>query len=135
MRLSQYDEVNFHDTFDDTDLAVKQAVHRTIVRVTSDLERWSYNTAVAALMELLNTVSKQARSDHGAHRETLDDSLNIMLKLLAPMAPHITAELWEQRLPGEKSVHLQSWPVADPCLLYTSPSPRDRTRSRMPSSA
>jgi len=116
VRLSQYDEVNFHDTFDDTDLAVKQAVHRTIVRVTSDLERWSYNTAVAALMELLNTVSKQARSDHGAHRETLDDSLNTMLKLLAPMAPHITAELWEQRLPGEKSVHLQSWPVADPAL-------------------
>jgi leucyl-tRNA synthetase len=116
VRLSQYDEVNFHDTFDDTDLAVKQAVHRTIDRVTSDLERWSYNTAVAALMELLNTVSKQARSDQGAHRETLDESLNIMLKLLAPMAPHITAELWEQRLPLEKSVHLQSWTVADPAL-------------------
>jgi len=33
------------------------------------------------------------------------------------MAPHITAELWEQRHPGEKSVHQQSWPVADPAML------------------
>ncbi|HUV57833.1 MAG TPA: leucine--tRNA ligase [Acidimicrobiales bacterium] len=116
-RLSQYDEVNFHDTIDDDDLAVRQAVHRTIVKVTEDLERWSYNTAVAAMMELLNTVSKWARSEHGAERSVLDDSLETLLTLLAPMAPHITAEIWESRYPGRPGVHLQTWPVADPELV------------------
>ena len=116
-RLSQYDEVHVHDTIDDDDLAVRQAVHRTIVKVTDDLERWSYNTAVAALMELLNTMSKWARSDHGAERSVLDDSLDTLLTLLAPMAPHITAEIWESRYPGRPGVHLQSWPVADPELV------------------
>ena len=45
-------------TADERDLAVRQAAHRTIARVTRDFERWSYNTAVAAIMELFNTVSK-----------------------------------------------------------------------------
>jgi leucyl-tRNA synthetase len=116
-RLAEYDEVNFHESFDDSDLAVRQALHRTIARVTEGFERWSYNTAVAAMMELLNTVSKWARSEHGAERTTLDEAIDTMLKLLAPMAPHITAEMWEQRHAAEPSVHLQSWPVADPELV------------------
>ena len=116
-RLAEYDEVNFHADYDDSDLAVRQALHRSIVRVTEGLDRWSYNTAVAALMELLNTVSKWARSEHGAERATLDEALDTMLKLLAPMAPHVTAEMWEQRHSDEPSVHLQSWPVADPELV------------------
>jgi leucyl-tRNA synthetase len=40
-----------------------------------------------------------------------------MAKLLAPMTPHITAELWEERHPDQPSVHLLSWPVADPALV------------------
>jgi leucyl-tRNA synthetase len=116
-RLCEEHEVAFHDTFDEGDLAVRQAVHRTVQRVTDDFERWSYNTAVAALMELLNTVSKWARSDHGAERGVFDEAVATMLKLLAPMSPHVTAEIWEQRLPGESSVHQQSWPVADPSLV------------------
>jgi leucyl-tRNA synthetase len=116
-RLVNYDEVNFHNEFDDSDFAVRQAIHRTIARVTQDFERWSYNTAVAAIMELVNTVSKWARSGHGAERSTLDEALDTLLKLLAPMTPHITAELWERRHPNELTVHLQSWPVADPALV------------------
>jgi leucyl-tRNA synthetase len=116
-RLARHEGFSFHDDFDDSDLAVRQALHRTIAKVTEGCERWSYNTAVAALMELLNTVSKWARSDEGAHEETLDEAIDAMLKLLAPMAPHITAEVWESRHPGEPSVHLQTWPVADPGLV------------------
>jgi leucyl-tRNA synthetase len=92
-------------------------VHRTIARVSDGLERWSYNTSVAALMELLNTLSKWARRREGAHRATLDESLDLMLRLLAPMAPHITAEMWQERHPNEGSVHAQSWPLADPAML------------------
>jgi leucyl-tRNA synthetase len=116
-RLSQYDEVNFHDGLDDGDVIVRQSLHRTIAKVTEGLERWSYNTAVASLMELLNTLSKWARSGHGANREVLDESMEVLMKLLAPMAPHITAEIWEMRFPDRASVHLQAWPVADPLML------------------
>lgn len=120
VRLAQYHECNFHDERTAADDEVVREVHRTIVRVTEDLDKWSYNTAVAALMELLNTISKQARSAEGAHRETLDECLDLLLRLLAPMAPHITAELWETRHPGEPSVHAQNWPVADPALVVRS---------------
>jgi leucyl-tRNA synthetase len=116
-RLANYDDVNIHEEFDDTDLAVRQAVHRTIEKVTHGMERWSYNTSVAAVMELVNTVSKWARSNEGAHPTTLEEAIDTLLKLLAPMTPHITAELWEARHPNELSVHLQPWPQADPALV------------------
>ena len=116
-RLAHYDECFFHDARTPEDEEVRREVHRTIAKVTAGMENWSYNTAVAALMELLNTISRWARRPEGAHRATLDESLDLMLRLLAPMAPHITAELWEQRHPGEPSVHATSWPLADPALV------------------
>jgi leucyl-tRNA synthetase len=117
VRLWNDYDVNYHDVADEGDLVVRQEAHRTIVRVTNDFERWSYNTAVAALMELLNTISKAARSERGIEKATLQDSLDILVTLLAPMAPHITAELWEARHPEQPSVHLMAWPVADPALV------------------
>src|SRR5487761_2357515 len=116
-RLAHYDECFFHDAQTPEDEEVRREVHRSIAKVTAGMENWSYNTAVAALMELLNTISRWARRPEGAHRATLDVSLDLMLRLLAPMAPHITAELWEQRHPGEPSVHATSWPLADPALV------------------
>jgi leucyl-tRNA synthetase len=116
-RLSQNHEVNFHEGVDDSDDEVRRAVHRTIDKVTYDLEHWGHNTAVAALMELLNAISKWARSDHGAERATLDEAIDTLVMLLAPMVPHVTAEIWEERHSGEKSVHQQGWPVADPELV------------------
>ncbi len=119
----------------ETDSTVRRAVHRTIDDVARDLERWSYNTAVAHLMELLNTVQRYGRdggagsggrggagnghdgAGAGAHADVWNEALDALLGLLAPMTPHVTAELWEQRHPGEPSVHLQSWPTADPELV------------------
>jgi leucyl-tRNA synthetase len=116
-RLWHYHDVHFHDVSNGTDYAVRQATHRTIARVTIDLDRWSFNTAVAAIMELYNTASKVARSPEGIERATLDEALEVMVKLLAPMTPHITAELWQERHPDQPSVHLLAWPVADPALV------------------
>jgi leucyl-tRNA synthetase len=113
---NEYD-VTFHEGDAPSDLAVRQATHRTIARVTNDFERWSYNTAVAAMMELLNTVSKAARSDEGISHAAFVESTDTMALLLAPMAPHITAELWETRHPDQPSVHALSWPSADPALV------------------
>jgi leucyl-tRNA synthetase len=116
-RLSEYDEVNFHDAVDDADVEVRRALHRAIAAVTESYERWSYNIGVAELMQLFNTVSKAARGEHGIERTTLDEAIDTIVKLLAPMAPHVTAEIWESRFPDLASVHLQSWPVADPELV------------------
>jgi leucyl-tRNA synthetase len=84
---------------------LRRATHRLIERVSGEYERWSYNTAVAAVMEFTNLLYKR-----GATEEAID----AMLLLMAPMAPHITAELWEQRRGGH--IHTESWPVADPEL-------------------
>ncbi|HSZ38317.1 MAG TPA: leucine--tRNA ligase [Acidimicrobiales bacterium] len=101
----------------DADRLVRQAVHRTIADVTRDLERWSYNTAVAHCMELLNALQHYAREDVGVHQEVWSEALGALLRLLAPLTPHVTAELWEHLWPGEPSVHLQRWPEYDPELV------------------
>jgi len=119
-RLSHYDECFFHDEITLDDEEVRREVHRTIAKVTDGFERWSYNTCVAAIMELLNTISRWARRTEGAHRATLDESLDILLRLLAPMTPHVTAELWEERHPGGPGVHATTWPEADPTLVAHS---------------
>ncbi|QGG95684.1 leucine--tRNA ligase [Actinomarinicola tropica] len=97
------------------DEAIERATHQLIVRITDEFERWSYNTAVAGCMELVNELYRYAQSDDGARRETLDEAVDTLLKVMAPMTPHITAELWERR--HGDSVHTQTWPTADPSKL------------------
>ena len=116
-RLAELEDVVWRDTADETDLAICRATHKTIVRVTDGFEKWGYNTGVAALMELLNALSKWARDGHGAHRVTFDEALDTMCLLLAPMAPHVAAELWARRHGDDQLVHAQSWPTADPAML------------------
>jgi leucyl-tRNA synthetase len=114
------------------DRAVRRAVHRTVADVSRDLERWSYNTAVAHCMELLNLLQRYARdgggdgsadgndgppAGPGVHADVWNEALDALLSLLAPLTPHVTAELWEHRHPGEPSVHLQRWPIPDPELI------------------
>jgi leucyl-tRNA synthetase len=104
------------------DRAVRQAVHRTVADVTRDLERWSYNTAVAHCMELLNLLRSYlhtgGESDGaGPHAVIWSEALDALVGILAPLTPHVTAELWERRHPGEPSIHLQPWPVYDPDLV------------------
>jgi leucyl-tRNA synthetase len=90
------------------DAQLERATHRLIAEVSGDFDRWSYNTAVAACMEFTNLLTKRGGGDAFA--------IDSLLKLMAPMVPHVTAELWERRHPGEH-VHAQPWPVADPALV------------------
>jgi leucyl-tRNA synthetase len=85
---------------------VERAAHRLIERVTDEYERWSYNTAVASFMEFTNLLYKQGSTPF---------AIDTLLKLLAPMAPHVSAELWSLRHDGEH-IHELVWPVADPEL-------------------
>ena len=86
--------------------AVDRAAHRLIAKVSDDYERWSYNTAVAALMEFTNLVYRDGATDF---------AVDTMLLLMAPMTPHLAAELWERRR-GDH-VHAEPWPKADPVLV------------------
>ena len=94
-----------------------RATHKLVERVTRDLERWSYNTAVAALREFTNVVYRYTQAGTGARRATLDKSVDTLLLLLAPLAPHMSSELWELRHGQGARLHAQRWPVADPAML------------------
>ena len=97
------------------DLDILRALHRLIVKVDEVFERWSYNTAVASFMEFTNELYRYAQSEEGADSAVLAECVDTLLLLMAPMAPHITAELWELRRGGH--IHEQAWPVADQSLL------------------
>jgi leucyl-tRNA synthetase len=116
-RLATAEGVTLRDDERPSDLELRRVTHRTIAKVSEDIERWSYNTAVAALMELTNAVSREAHSPAGAGRAAYDEAIDTLLHLLAPMAPHVAAELWERRHPGETALHQRRWPEADPELV------------------
>jgi leucyl-tRNA synthetase len=94
------------------DADVDRAVHRTIAKVTQDLQTESFNTAVAAMMELSNALQR-------ASGPSRDDGVATLLLLLAPFAPYMTEELWERRA-GSGSIHQQSWPTYDPKIAAAS---------------
>jgi leucyl-tRNA synthetase len=97
------------------DAQLERERHATIQRVTHSFERFSFNTAVAALMELSNTLSR-AIEDKTASRLVCEEAFDTLLRLLHPMAPHITAELWERRDHVEDIVDTD-WPQYDESKL------------------
>ena len=93
-------------------------VNQTIQRVTRDLGEKSFNTAIAALMELTNALSV-SREKGNVTDENWEFATKTLLLLLAPIAPHISEELW-QRSGKENSIHLESWPTIDKSALIVS---------------
>ena len=93
------------DTSGPRDVDVDRAVHRTIKKVSEDIDDYAFNTAIAAMMELSNTLQHAS----GPSREA---GIATLILLLAPFAPYITEELWQRR-GGSGSVHRQSWPAFD----------------------
>ncbi|MBI4642615.1 MAG: leucine--tRNA ligase [Deltaproteobacteria bacterium] len=92
----------------------RHKVHQTIQKVTGDIEdRFHFNTAIAAVMELINAFY-QGVEDHSQEEKALPvfrEALEAVLKLLYPMVPHITEELWEA-LGYNTSLQLTPWPQA-----------------------
>ena len=84
--------------------------HETIAKVTDDIgRRFAHNTAIAAVMELINEVAKDPAAP-GARF-----AVETALSLIQPAAPHIAEELWERL--GHERLWEQAWPVADPAML------------------
>ncbi len=96
----------------DPDLALLRKANWAIDKVSGDLRRFAFNTAIAAVMELLNEAS---RLRDVAHEKTLRFALASAASLLFPFAPHVSAEVYE-RLTGER-VWEQPWPEPDRALL------------------
>ncbi|MBV9120848.1 MAG: class I tRNA ligase family protein [Chloroflexi bacterium] len=90
---------------------VLRALHQTIRDVTQRIEEFRFNTAVAKLHELVNLLGSA-----GCSAETVD----VLLILLAPIAPHLAEELWSIRKPGQGSIHQQRWPAHDERLAAVS---------------
>ena len=99
-------------TSDDASLALRRSAHQTIVKVDHDMMAFKWNTAVAALMTLRNDLL-DARRNASVTPDAWNEAVEILLVLLAPIAPHVTEELWTSRGHAE-SVHLQPWPESDP---------------------
>ncbi len=96
--------------------AIERLRNKTIKRVTEDLSNFRFNTALAALMECNNVLVKQ-QNEPVAHTAAYRKALETMLQLLAPMAPHITEELWHQTGHTD-SIHLSDWPSYDEALTH-----------------
>jgi len=86
---------------------LKRTTHQTIKKVSDDFEAYAFNTIISSLMILTNDLQKYRETTAGGPE--WDEAVNTLLKLMAPVAPHIAEELWARRgMPY--SIHQQSWP-------------------------
>lgn len=105
-----HDKTQYHE--------LKRIVHQTTKRVTLDIQDMGFNTAIAALMELVNELYK-LKTMLPLGSTDWSTALQTTVQLVAPFAPHIAEELWHQ-LGNQSSVHTSQWPSWDENLLETT---------------
>ena len=104
------------DALNEPQRDLRRAVHQTIAKVSDDIgRRYTFNTAIAAVMELMNRVVKFP-SETPTDRAVIQEALDAVVLLLAPIVPHICHRLWCE-LGHESAVVDQQWPVADQSLM------------------
>ena len=96
--------------------ALLKAAHRTLKGVSEDHEGFRWNTIVAKLMELTNLLMRY-RGTEAASTDAWTEATRMLLLMLAPVAPHISEELWSRQLATTDaewtSIHSQAWPIFD----------------------
>ena len=96
--------------------ALRRKLHETIAKVSDDIgRRYTFNTAVAAVMELLNAINRAAGGAPGL-QAVRQEALEAIVLMLSPIVPHITHELW-QALGHENAVVDEPWPAVDESAL------------------
>lgn len=90
--------------------ALRRKVHQTLKAVTRDFEAFEFNTIVSGLMELSNEMVSTKAALYGS--PAWDEAVEIYVKMLAPVAPHISEEIWE-RMGRSYSIHTSRWPKVD----------------------
>ena len=88
-----------------------RVLHQTVRKCYNDLDRFKFNTAIAALMEFSNHLNR-VWADASVDAETWRECVEKFLLMLAPIAPHISEELWE-RTGRQYSIHQQRFPIWD----------------------
>lgn len=99
--------------YSDSD-AVQNLLHITIKKVGDDIENFKFNTAISSLMILLNTIEKE--------QHVSEKTYQTLVQLIAPFAPHMTEELWQETLKMSHSIHMSEWPLFDAAKLVASTS-------------
>ena len=97
---------------DDVKKTLRRKVHQTLQSVTHDFEEFEFNTIISSLMELMNEMYK-AREAGAVGSDEWTEAQEIYLRMMAPVAPHMTEELWTEHLGKPYSIHQQPWPQVD----------------------
>ena len=98
------------------DIQFRRLMHKTVKKVLEDIDHFKFNTALAALMALTNDMAIHLENK-SVNRATWNECVAKLLLMLAPIAPHLSEELWEQTgHPG--SIHSQTLPSWDPDLTH-----------------
>jgi leucyl-tRNA synthetase len=114
----EYQDAVAAEKIETLDAALLKTTHQTIHKVSKDISQLGFNTAIAALMEQVNELYRLKQAHGFADKAEWGQSIATLLQLLAPFAPHITDELWEQ-LGSTDSIHVSSWPSHDDKYLLS----------------
>ena len=101
-----------------TNIDLLRTTHKTIQKVTHDIEKIKYNTAVSSMMENVNNLYKIKESDGFSDSANWLFALESAVQLVAPFAPHIAEELWRD-LGHNDTIHIDHWPVLDEQYLIS----------------
>jgi leucyl-tRNA synthetase len=102
-------------SFSDAALGLRRAAHRTAAGLSVDIEAFHFNKAVARLYELASTIAASTPED-ASHKWALREALEIFVRLIAPMTPHLGEELW-QALGHKTLLAEEPWPAVEEALL------------------
>ena len=106
-------------SLDANEKELRRALHATIRKVTDDdADRFNFNTAISSIMELVNAMHAYRDAAETVQPALLRETVEALLRLLAPFAPHIAEEIWQQ-LERSGSIHQQAWPKWDAEAIKT----------------
>ncbi len=113
--------ISLDDEFNESQNKLRRKTHQTISKVTDDIgRRYTFNTAIAAVMELVNEVSAFNLNDE-LDRQVIKEAIESILLLLSPIVPHICHQLWLDINQAEPIIDAE-WPIFDPSLLKSQTS-------------
>jgi leucyl-tRNA synthetase len=121
---------------------LRQKTHKTVKKVTEDIERFHFNTAISAIMELVNEIYVSEIKDRTDEmsRRVVREAIEAVVVLLSPFVPHFAEELWEA-LGNRESIVKTQWPDYDPeavledeILIVIQVNGRLRDRMTIPAS-
>ena len=117
----KYSEISIPKSFTQNERDLRRKTHETIRKVTNDFEnRYSFNTAIASIMELLNYIPDNFKKDDASESQKycLNELIISVLKMLYPISPHISEHLWDEFFDEKEFGNIESsWPVFDENLM------------------